>query len=56
VRAVDAGRGKVLCGHVLDLLVDGRFCDHVATHELFRAGLMITESGPLGRRVARLDH
>lgn len=54
VRAVEAGRGEVLCGHGPGLLIDGRFCDHVAPHELFRAGLIIAEPGPLGRRVAAL--
>lgn len=52
LRAVDAGRGEVLCGCTPDLLIDGRFCDHVATHELFRAGLIIADSGTLGHRVA----
>jgi hypothetical protein len=52
LRAVDAGRGEVLCGCAPDLLIDGRFCDHVTTHELFRAGLIIAQPGPLGHRVA----
>ncbi|MHA6795628.1 hypothetical protein ACVGVM_19235 [Pseudonocardia bannensis] len=53
LRAVAAGRGEALCGCEPDLLIDGRFCDHLATHELFHAGLIITaEPGPIGRRVA----
>lgn len=52
LRAVDAGRGEALCGYTPDLLIDGRFCDHVATLELFRAGLIDAESGPLGQRVS----
>jgi hypothetical protein len=52
VPAVDAGRPEVLCGHGPDLLIDGRFCDHHATHQLFRAGLIVAEPGRLGRRVA----
>ncbi|WP_214369150.1 hypothetical protein [Pseudonocardia sp. H11422] len=53
LRAVAAGRGEALCGCEPDLLIDGRYCDHVATHELFHAGLISTaEPGPIGRRVA----
>jgi hypothetical protein len=52
LRAVDAGRSEVLCGCAPDLLIDGRFCDYVATHELFRAGLIIAQPGPLGHPVA----
>lgn len=52
LRAVDAGRGEVLCGCAPNLLIDGRFCDQVATYELFRAGLITAEPGPWGRRAA----
>jgi hypothetical protein len=53
LRAIDAGRGEALCGCTPDLLIDGRYCDHLAAHELFRAGLIIAaEQGPLGHRVA----
>jgi hypothetical protein len=52
LRAVEAGRGEALCGCAPDLLIDGRFCDYVATHELFRTGLLATDPGPPGRRAA----
>lgn len=52
LRAVDAGRGEAVCGRAPDLLIDGRFCDIVATRELFRAGLISASPGPRGRRVA----
>lgn len=52
LRAVDAGRGEAVCGRAPDLLIDGRFCDFVATVELFRAGLISASPGPSGRRVA----
>jgi hypothetical protein len=38
LRAVYAGRGEALSGRVPGLLIDGLFCDFVATGELFRAG------------------
>ena len=50
LRAVGAGRGEVLRGCAPTLLIDGRFCDHVATHELFLAGLIYTDPGPPGSR------
>lgn len=52
LRAVDAGRGEAVCGRPPDLLIDGRFCDFVATGELFRAGFLSASPGPRGRRVA----
>jgi hypothetical protein len=52
LRAVEAGRGEALCGCAPDLLIDGRFCDYIATRELFRAGLIDTDPGPPGRRAA----
>jgi hypothetical protein len=52
LRAVDSGRAEALCGRVPDLLIDGRFCDFVATGELFRAGLISARPGPRGHRVA----
>jgi hypothetical protein len=48
LRAVEAGRGEALCGCAPDLLIDGRFCDHAATGDLFRTGLLATGPGPLG--------
>lgn len=50
LRAVEAGRGEALCGCAPDLLIDGRFCDHAATGDLFRTGLLATDPGPLGQR------
>lgn len=52
LRAVDAGRGEALCGCAPALLIDGRFCDYVAAHVLFRTGLIATDPGPPGRRAA----
>jgi hypothetical protein len=53
LKAVDAGRAEALCGCAPDLLVDGRYCDHLAAHELFRAGLIaVAEPGSVGQRVA----
>lgn len=53
LQAVAVGRGEALCGCEPDLLIDGRYCDHLASHELFRAGLIITvEPGVFGQRVA----
>lgn len=42
-QAVDAGRAEALCGCAPDLLIDGRFCDHVATH----AELLVIEQNLL---------
>jgi hypothetical protein len=53
LKAVDAGRAEALCGCSPDLLIDGRYCDHLAAHELFRAGLIAAaEPGSVGQRVA----
>jgi hypothetical protein len=51
LRAIDDGRGELLCGCAPDLLIDGRFCDYIATHDLLRAGLIEGAIGPLGRRI-----
>jgi hypothetical protein len=53
LKAVDAGRAEALCGCAPDLLIDGRYCDHLAAHVLFRAGLIaVAEPGSVGQRVA----
>jgi hypothetical protein len=53
LKAVDAGRAEALCGCAPDLLIDGRYCDHLAAHELFRAGLIaVVAPGSVGQRVA----
>jgi len=50
---VDAGRGEALCACAPDLLIEGRYCDQVTAHELFRAGLItIAEVGSVGQCVA----
>jgi hypothetical protein len=53
LKAVDAGRAEALCGCAPDLLIDGRYCDHLAVRELFSAGLIaVAEPGSVGQRVA----
>jgi hypothetical protein len=53
LKAVDAGRAEALYGCAPDLLIDGRYCDHLAAHDLFRAGLVaVAEPGSVGQRVA----
>lgn len=53
LKAVAAGRAEALYGCAPDLLIDGRYCDHLAAHELFRAGLIVVaETGSVGQRVA----
>ena len=52
LKASDAGRGWPLCACTPDLLIDGRYCDQVTAHELFRAGLItIAEAGWVGQCV-----
>ena len=56
LRAVDAGRAEVLCGSVPVLLIDGLFCDNVASDDLFRGQLVLPAIGPAGHRaVARVS-
>jgi len=46
------GRGEALCG-CANLLIDGRYCDQIAAHELFRTGLITAaEAKSVGQRVA----
>ena len=50
--AVAAGRGVLVCGCEPDLIIDGGWCDHVATRRLVRAGLICGVcDGPSGTRV-----
>jgi hypothetical protein len=45
LRAVAAGRGKLLAGREPDLTVDGCWCDRIAVHTLVAGGL-IRAAGP----------
>ncbi|ANN21660.1 hypothetical protein SD37_09315 [Amycolatopsis orientalis] len=40
LRAVEAGRGVLISSCEPGLTVDGRWCDHVAVHNLLGAGLI----------------
>jgi hypothetical protein len=54
--AVDAGRGEEPSVCAPGLLIEGRYCDHVTAHELFRAGLITIAAAGMDGAMRRHPH